>query len=71
MNWPEHVLPAVDDLLNLPALPQQLQGHQAGLVVRVLEARLPAGDDVELVVSQLQGSMYPDSYSNTSLLSFL
>ncbi len=36
LDLPEHVLPAVDDLLHLPPLPQQLQGHQARLVIRVL-----------------------------------
>ena len=32
----ESVVPAVDDLLDLPPLPQQLQRHQARLVVPVL-----------------------------------
>ena len=39
--WPpEHVLPPIHHLLHLAALPEQLQGDQAGLVVEVLEARL-------------------------------
>ena len=32
----ESVVPAVDDLLDLPPLPQQLQRHQACLIVPVL-----------------------------------
>ena len=32
----ESVVPAVDDLLDLPPLPQQLQRHQACLVVPIL-----------------------------------
>ena len=34
---PEHVLVAVDDLLHLFAVAQQLQGHVTRLVVRVLK----------------------------------
>ena len=68
---PQHVLPPVDHLLHLPPLPQQLEGHQARLVVQVLEAGLAARDHVVLVVSKLQGPVDADSDRHTSLLRIL
>ena len=68
---PQHVLPPIHHLLNLPPLPQQLESHQARLVVQVLKAGLAARDHVVLVVRQLQGPVDADSDGHASLLRVL
>ena len=52
-------------------LPEELEVDQAGLVVGVLEAGLAAGDDVELVVGQLQRPVDPHRDGHTPLLGLL
>ena len=59
------------DLCVLEVLPEELEIDEAGLVVCVLEAGLAAGDDVELVVGQLQGPVDPHGDRNAPLLSLL
>ena len=68
---PQHVFSPIHHLLNPPPLPQQLESHQARLVVQVLEARLAARDHVVLVVRQLQCPVDADSDGHASLLRVL
>ena len=61
----------MDHLLNLTPLPQQLESHQAHLVVQVLEASIATCDHVILVISKLQSSVNTNCDGNTSLLCVL
>ena len=67
----ERVVPAIDNLLDLPSLPEELEGDKTCLVVSVLEAGLAAGDHVELVICQFQRLVDPHSYCHTPLLRLL